>query len=142
LNSKTFGEFIEVLESNAPASLVRAIEPHFMLGTIGINDATETFLILKLNSYENTFAGMLQWEKSLALDLGSMFSTSLVIQELPPEISFIDLTDRNKDIRALTYENIPVLLYSFLEKEVLIITESVEALRSLIERLNREKLSR
>src|SRR3989344_1639969 len=92
---KTTGEFLDTLESRAPASLVRAFDPLFMLGTLG----KSTFLIIKLASFENAFAGMLLWEKSLAEDLSPLFATANLLKDLTPEYAFTDITDKNKDIR-------------------------------------------
>ena len=75
-------------------------------------------------------------------DIGPLFSTALLLRDIPSESVFIDITDRNKDIRALTYEEQPILLYSFFDSKMLIITDNIETLRTVIDRLTREKLSR
>ncbi|MDP3763922.1 MAG: hypothetical protein Q8Q92_04795 [bacterium] len=139
------GEFLNILESQAPASLVRAFSPLFMFGALGQSPATNgasSFLIIKLTSFENTFAGMLLWEKSLAGDLGPLFAASNLLKDIIPGLAFTDLTDRNKDIRELLLENQPVLLYSFFDNNMLIITDNIETLRTIFDRLTREKLSR
>lgn len=130
--------FLNRLESRAPGSLVRAFDPLFMLGAFG----QSTFLIIKLSSFENAFAGMLLWEKSLSQDLGPLFATAPLLRNLLPESTFSDITDRNKDIRMLSYEGKGVLFYTFFDNKILIITDGLETLRTLIDRLTREKLSR
>ncbi|MDP2641928.1 MAG: hypothetical protein Q8P21_01390 [bacterium] len=133
------GEFLEKLESRAPGSLVRAFEPTFMFGTFEGN----VFIIMKLSSFENAFAGMLQWEKVLAQDIGPLFSTAPLLRETASESVFTDVTDRNKDIRMLASPGgQSILLYSFFDNNMLIITENIDTLRTLIDRLTREKLSR
>ncbi|MFZ2484819.1 MAG: hypothetical protein WAX80_03450 [Minisyncoccia bacterium] len=138
-------ELLEKLGSQAPSNLVRAFDPLFMFGAFGksseINNAS-TFIIIKLASFENAFAGMLLWEKDVAQDLGPLFATSQALEEAPPESIFTDITDRNKDIRALVLNGQPVLLYSFFDNNMLIITDDIETMRALVERLTREKLSR
>jgi hypothetical protein len=131
-------EFLQTLESRAPGSLVRAFDPLFMYGVLG----KSPFLIIKLISFENAFAGMLTWEKNLVEDLGPMFTTSTILKNIPVGSAFTDLTDRNKDVRVLMFEENPVLLYSFYDNNMLIITDNIDILRTLIDRLNREKLSR
>ncbi len=131
-------EFLEKLESRAPGSLIRAFDPLFMFGAFG----KSTFLIIKLASFENTFAGMLLWEKNLAEDIGPLFATAPLLRNIPSESVFIDITDRNKDIRALAPDGQPILLYSFFDNNMLIITDNIETLRVLVDRLTREKLSR
>ncbi|MBX4206412.1 hypothetical protein KW784_01345, partial [Candidatus Parcubacteria bacterium] len=69
----TTSPFLAALETEAPGSLVRALEPVFMLGTIGLGDqslGSSRFLIFKLASFPNAVGGMLAWEESLASDLG------------------------------------------------------------------------
>ena len=131
-------EFLNILESRAPAHLVRAFSPLFMFGALG----KSSFLIIKLVSFENAFAGMLSWEKSLAEDLGPLFATSNLLKDLVPGLVFTDITDRNKDIRELLLESQTVLIYSFFDNNMLIITDNIETLRTIFDRLTREKLSR
>lgn len=131
-------EFLETLETRAPGSLVRAFDPLFMFGAFG----ESAFLIIKLVSFENAFAGMLAWEKNLSQDIGPLFATAELGRNVPPESAFTDITDKNKDVRILTLENQTILLYSFFDNNMLIITDNIETLRVLIDRLTREKLSR
>lgn len=131
-------EFFEILETKAPGSLIRALEPLFMFGTLG----ESVFVIIKIASFENTFAGMLSWEKNLGQDFGPLLSTAPLLRDAPLESVFIDVTDRNKDIRVFKLEGQDVLLYSFYENNMLIITDKIETFRIIIDRLTREKLSR
>ena len=134
----TTGEFLNILETRAPSSLLRAFDPLFMFGSLG----KSSFLIIRLASFENAFAGMLVWEKNLAEDLGPLFATAPLLKNITPESVFTDVTDRNKDIRTLVIEGETILLYSFFDNNMLIITDSIETLRTIIDRLTREKLSR
>lgn len=131
-------EFLVGLGSRAPGSLIRALDNLFMYGALG----ESAFLIIKLSSFENAFAGMLSWERNLGGDLGPLFSTRELLRSLAMESAFSDITDRNKDVRVLLFENQPLLLYSFFDNETLIITENLETLRTLMDRLTQEKLSR
>jgi hypothetical protein len=143
-------EFLEMLQSRAPGSLVRALDPLFMFGALGtqetIASSTTTgpspFLIIKLLSFENAYAGMLLWEKSLAEDLGPLFSRAEFLATLSADAPFRDITDRNKDIRMITNGVQPIIAYTFFDNNMLIISDRIETLRTLIERLTREKLSR
>ncbi len=131
-------EFLEMLETRASGSLVRAFDPLFMFGAFG----ESTFLIIKLVSFENAFAGMLAWEKNLSQDIGPLFATAEFSRSMPSGSTFTDITDRNKDVRILALGDQPILLYSFFDNNMLIITDHIETLRTLIDRLTREKLSR
>lgn len=137
------GRFHALIESRAPGSLVRAFDPLFMLGISGTNEPRpSTFIIFKLESFENAFAGMLDWEENLAEDIGPIFSTAESLRNTSAEAVFKDITTRNKDVRVLEVGGQISLLYSFYDNEILIITESLETMQTLIEKLDREKLSR
>jgi hypothetical protein len=131
-------ELLEMLGARAPGSLIRAFDPLFMFGAFG----ESTFLIIKLTSFENAFAGMLAWEKDLSQDIGPLFATAKLLKNVPLDSVFTDVIDRNKDIRMLALKDQPVLLYSFFDNNMLIITDNIETLRVLVDRLTREKLSR
>src|SRR3989338_10287726 len=138
-------EFLTILESQAPGSLIRAFDSIFMFGALGespVIGGTSTFLIIKLVSFENAFAGMLEWEKNMSQDIGPLFITAPLLRGVPPETVFVDITDRNKDVRMLKYKDRGLLLYTFFDNNMLIITDNIETLRILIDRLTREKLSR
>ena len=54
--------FMELIGSRAPGRLTRTLGPEMMLGAIG----NEPFLLTTHASYENAFAGMLEWEQQMA----------------------------------------------------------------------------
>ncbi len=139
--------FFDILNTGAPASLIRALDPMFMLGVIGdTSDASSTphtFILIKIDSYENTFAGMLGWEQSLAKDLLPLFADSTTLPNFPSDTLFQDITIQNKDARALKdAAGKTVLLYSFYDNNMLIITDNEVSLRTLVIKLNAGKLSR
>jgi hypothetical protein len=136
-------KFFEKLQSRAPGSLVRAFEPTFMLGSAG----QSRFLLIKVSSFENAFAGMLNWEKDVAVDLGDLFASGARLKTIPPESVFRDVISKNKDVRVLYAEDnasstSPALLYSFFDNDTLIITDQLNTLQTLIDRLTREQLTR
>lgn len=131
-------ELLKMLETRTPGNLIRAFDPLFMFGAFG----KSTFLIIKLTSFENAFAGMLAWEKDLSQDIGPLFATATLLKDVPLDSVFTDVIDKNKDIRMLVFKDQPVLLYSFFDNNMLIITDNIETLRVLVDRLAREKLSR
>ncbi len=146
-STATTALFFSKLEAQVPGSLERALEPVFMAGSLG----ESRFIIFKLASFPNAFGGMLAWEKTLASDLGPLFATNSILQALGPSSVFKDAVYKNKDVRAIftTYEdetgalvNTPVFSYSFLDNKILIITDQIEALQTLIDRLTRENLAR
>jgi len=146
----TTQEFFNTLNVKASGSLLRAFDPLFMFGMLG----QSTFMIIKLDSFENAFAGMLLWEENLKTDLGLLFEKPVLINEAPETTStstvatttpveiFKDKTINNKDIRLLETSDGQLILYSFFNNNILIITDSIETLNSIIDKLNREQLSR
>lgn len=131
-------EFLNILKSRAPGNLIRAFDPLFMLGAYG----KSTFLILRLDSFENAFAGMLAWEKDLNRDIGPLLATAEIARNIEPGTTFTDIIDRNKDARILSLYDEVTLIYSFLDNNTLIITDNLETLRVVVDRLTKEKLSR
>lgn len=136
-------EFFETLETQAPGHLIRAFNPLFMLGILEAEQPS-VFVLIRLSSFENAYAGMLSWEKNLIQDIGPLFSTRIALNNVPQGQEFQDVITRNKNARALYGpEGTGVLLiYSFFDNDTLIITDSEKALETLLGRLSSELLSR
>lgn len=135
----TTAEFMEKMESRVPASLVRSFEPVFMMGSL----LNSRFIILKLSSFENAFPGMLAWEQNMASDIGSLFATEQALKSIAPASVFKDVISRNKDVRILKgADDQPLLMYSFFDNQMLIITDNLATLQTVVERLTQELLSR
>jgi hypothetical protein len=134
-------DFLNILQVQAPRSLVRAFDPLFMYGIVG--GSPSAFLIIKLDSFENAFPGMLAWEQTLEADIGGLFVTRDAAQNLPADTSFIDTAIKNKDVRILRDEaGNTILLYSFYSNNLLIITDSIYTLDNIESRLTSESLAR
>src|SRR3989344_2019749 len=67
---------------------------------------------------------------------------SYLLRNLPIDSVFTDIVDKNKDIRILMFNDQTVLLYSFFDNNKLIITDNIDTLRILVDRLIQEKLPR
>jgi len=135
-------DFLNLIKSHAPGSLIRAFDPLFMFGLVGA-DPKHTFILIKLDSFDLAFAGMLNWEKDMSDDILPLFASFDIVQNTPSQNDFSDLTIRNKDVRILKdYSNKTVLLYTFYDNNMLIITDNEESLRNILTRLDSEKLSR
>lgn len=138
----TSTDFFTRLNIHAPEALIRAFDPLFMLGLIG-GSKTHAFVLVRLDSFENAFPGMLAWESRLGEDLLPLFADEAETESVPSATSFADLSIGNRDTRVLkdTAGRI-VLLYAFFDNNLLIITDGEEAFRTLVSRLQSEKLSR
>lgn len=134
-------EFFILLETQTPPSLVRAFNKLFMFGFL-IRNTVKPFILIKLDSFEQTYPGMLEWEKNMREDIVPLFinNPSLVI---PSDKEFEDLTISNKDSRVLRdNEGKTVLIYTYIDNEYLLITDTEETLKSLLGLISASKLSR
>lgn len=135
----TSSDFFARLNVHAPQPLIRALNPLFMLGILGVNPP-HTFLIIKIDSFENAFPGMLEWEPRLAEDLQPLFAENA---DIPTNTVWRDVVIGNRDARILPDANgQTALLYAFYENRLLIITDNENTFRSLVERLESAKLQR
>ncbi|MBI4065612.1 hypothetical protein HY412_00255 [Candidatus Kaiserbacteria bacterium] len=106
------------------------------------------FFILSVASYGDTFAGMLQWESKMPLDLSAMFpsftegfggSVSSTIPVFVP--AFRDEIVANHDMRVYRdAENRSVLLYGYWNQTTLIIARDPEAFIEIAGRLATSRL--
>lgn len=132
----TFGELTDLLRANTPPRLVRALSPSFVFGIHSFTD-NNPFLLMRVTSYENAFSGMLEWEKNILSDIAPLFSLSQENQGLVSS-SFRDTVIENQDVRVLRGADDEVmLLYSFLDRNTLLITTHEVTLDEILERLKR-----
>lgn len=161
LNTK---ELFAILDTKIPGATLRSFGDQFMFGFFR-DERVEPFLLIRIASYENAFDGMLKWEDTLKDDIGTLFLPIHVSGEISAQNSeststqavnrvplldttqinktFEDETIRNKDARVLKNSNGDVLmLYSFLDKETLLITSNENTLKEMINKLISQKLIR
>lgn len=129
------GTFINEFFVDAPEILKRSLDNDFMLGVYyDSSQKGHAFFILKTSSFETSFAGMLSWEKTLPQDLG------LVIGSKEGVGGFKDIVMRNKDTRALLDRGqAPVLLYSFIDRDTILVAPDKETFGNVIDILNQPK---
>lgn len=147
--------FFELMNTRASDSLIRSLDSNFFFGAYAFSKPYDTFFIFKVNSYDNAFAGMLEWENGLDVDLGSILISKKAL--IPSQNStstatttnhskkrmFVDKVLQNKDTRALIDEKGSVLLlYTFIDKKTLIITSSDKSLKELLFRLTTGRIIR
>lgn len=163
------GELFAILSTGIPASTIRAFGDQFMLGLYTLQ-RNEPFLIIKVTSFDNAFAGMLAWEKTMNKDIGSIFSSrSIPITSVPAsntfpnatsststapvtrvvnvdsliKSEFEDITIQNKDARVLkNTRGDDIVLYSFLDQNTILITSSQKAFYEILNKFIAEKLVR
>lgn len=145
-------KFLSLINSRMPDPLLRSLMPEYMLG-IRSSDGNQPFIILKTDSYENAFAGMLSWEKNMADDLSALFpgnsmssmqeASATTEQILGRNKNFEDILVKNKDARALKDGGGNIfLIYSLPDKETVIITSNAGTLAELFDRIIRSRTIR
>ncbi len=167
LNALSAQTFLSLIAPNIPASLLRTIEPNFLLG-VHVYDANQPFLIVRVDSYQEAFSGMLAWEFYMQRNLSPLFdyvpsahinntpapivpttagtstatstaSTTIVSSPIaqPPVVpDFIDKVVENHDARVLINPTGDIyLLWTFIDRNTLVITTNAATLREIISRL-------
>lgn len=145
-------EFLPLISSKIPDILLRSLASEYMFGIHSWN-GNQPFIILKTDSYENAFAGMLAWEKNIAGDLSSLFprnippsmqeGTTTTEQILSYKKDFEDVLVKNRDTRALRDGSGNIfLIYSLSDKETVIITSNADTLSELFDRALRSRTVR
>lgn len=136
----TLESFIGTLKTTVPGPLLRSFSADYMIGTytpVSLYDKSHLFLIIKINDYNQAYAGMLEWEKTMLNDLFSIFNINIADNnKYLFEKSFKDIVIKNKDARILyTSDGTDVLFYLFPDKNTLIISDNQEAIKEIITRL-------
>ena len=143
----TAQDLFALTDQNASGELSRAVSSQFLLGVHSFQD-NQAFLIFHTETYAQAYAGMLAWERTMHADLSPMFdrgiapssadSTSSAAAPTPQVLAtaFADRTVENHDARVLqdAQGNI-LLLWTFLDRNTLVITTNEYTLRELITRL-------
>jgi hypothetical protein len=123
------GRLISLLNTEIPGGLFRSLLNPYMLGIYQNGENPEIFVILKTDSYDSAFAGMLEWEKDLGRDITPFFS-------LPPTSgTFTDRLIDNRDTRILLdNQGNLVFLYSFLDPNTIVFAQSEASFKEIIDR--------
>ena len=104
---------------------------------------SRAFFIMKVSSYERTFAGMLEWEPRMLADLELLYpphaneSTGTSTPAVTALPSFSDEIVSNRDVRVLRDSvGRSLILYGYRDKETLIVARDEAAFAELLERLS------
>jgi len=130
-------EISTVLQLRAPNSFVRNISEITFGGVMG----EEPFIVMKVQSFDTAFAGMLEWERILSADLSPLFGRT-VTQSFDPSARtttqirsafFRDVISSNKSIRLLTDETgADRITYTFVDRNTILITTTRETLGAIL----------
>ncbi|MFA6514696.1 MAG: hypothetical protein WCT42_00320 [Candidatus Paceibacterota bacterium] len=135
--------FLSLIKTSAPGALIRSLSDKYLFGkysnsnAINEKDKYATFLIFQTNNYTQTYASMLDWEKTMLKDLFTIFEITIPESENSLfEKPWKDLIVNNKDVRVLygdTGEGI--LYYVFVNKDNLVIANNLETLKEVMSRI-------
>jgi hypothetical protein len=147
------GALIRLLNLGAPDILLRNVDLSSTVGIVSSGGQTHPFFILRVNSFERTFAGMLGWESRMLADLDPLYpsidvpspeplvtgTSTTAIATPPPSLApqgFMDDVVANRDVRALRDGlGRTLLIYGYSDKQTLIIARDEAAFTTLVARL-------
>jgi len=140
-------EMLDISEITTPDLFERSLSSTWMLGVYaGQNDIKHPFIIITNDFFQNAFAGMIQWEKTMADDLKQYIYTSDISNDESNSGirgQFKDKIIKNKDVREYVAENGHIIfLYAFVSNDKLVITNSEEALEEIVTRLEKSAFVR
>jgi hypothetical protein len=155
-------EMISLLDIPMPNMLLRSLGPAAMIGVYANPEGeNSTFVVVTSEFFQNTFAGMLQWESIMADDLKPYLFTDSILgvanignqissttpageqtEQVTPYLTvkghFVDRIIRNKDVREFRDENDNLIfLYSFVDNTKLVLTTEENTLSEIISRLEK-----
>lgn len=129
------GEFLSAIDASAPQSFLRSLENEFVLGAYYF-DGAQPFLVLKTDSFENAFSGMLQWETD---GLGEEIASVFGLNTAAATTTFTDRVLKNRDIRAIPTSDSLLLFYTFIDPQTLVITTRESTLDEVTRRIYRSR---
>ncbi len=132
--------FIQQAAIAVPDMIQRSITDRWMLGAYTEETGGKTiFIALSTDFFQNVFAGMLAWENTMPDDLATFFGYTQDDSYFNTQGTFSDKVIRNRDVREFrNAEGELLLLYSFVNKETLIITTTESALIAEIDRIEKQ----
>jgi hypothetical protein len=138
--------FLNLIKATVPAEIQRTLKDPYMFGLHNYN-GNQTFLVLKVGSYDTTFSGMLYWETNLWQDFKEIFNlssdniTSTTSSFVIEVKKFQDSTFNNKDCRVVKNSSGEIIfLYSIIDENTIVITTSTDTLKEIINRVSKARI--
>lgn len=155
LNSE---DLFTLIESNAPSSLIRSLTDDMTLGVHKLVKM-EPFIILETTDLNQTYSGMISWERDMIDDIRDIFFENLGSSQIfEGEVivtgtstesvdylnrDFRDIVVSNQDARAMINDDNEVLFFwSIVNGKYVIITTNKDTFDRVINRINVAKLIR
>lgn len=125
-------EFFKIIGASPPSEILDSLENKFMLSKFYFTKDWP-ILIFKVATFDSAFAGAMKWETTMADDLKDIFSLDLS----NTRFSFEDREIQNHDARVLNdKDGQPLLLYSFMGRDYLIVTTAEESFKEIFRRFS------
>jgi len=132
-------ELFFIIKNNMPSNLLRALDKQDFLFGIHSLANNKPFIIIKIDSFENAFSGMLAWERFMLEDLADLFALDISLYRFTNRI-FTDDVLKERDVRILRDDTNQILLiYSFVDRDTLIITMQESTFNEVLIRLKSPK---
>ncbi len=146
------GEFLSKISPSLPSAFARSLERNFVFGLMGY-DGNQPFVVLRTNSYEIAYDGLLRGEVDFYREAGRAFvegngplprlSTS-TIAYLGTDVDkqvFRDKVVLNIDARVVANQNDKtIFMYAFVDQATIVITTSEKTFAELVNKLRLAKL--
>ncbi|MDE2041220.1 MAG: hypothetical protein KGI59_02465 [Patescibacteria group bacterium] len=137
----TAAAMVSLMNIPVPDILNRSLDAPWMLGVYEDPAGTKDVFVVTTNTFfQNAFAGMLQWENLMPTDLNPFLNTTPT-----SNVSghFVDRIIANHDVREYISDSGRILfLYSFIDTQKLVITDSEAALGEILTRLENQSFMR
>lgn len=128
-----FRTVLSVISPSLPPEYYRAILDEGFFG--GTNKGN--FFIIQYDSYEQAYAGQLEWEGKMGLEILPMFN----INSSSTINSFTDLIVANKDSRAAIDQNGNIIfLYAFYQPNLVVFSKNQEVFKTVNTILQRQNI--
>lgn len=138
-------KFLTKIDARVSGAFLRSLKNDMNLG-VHVFDGNQAFLIFKTDFYENSFAGMLQWEKYMNEDLTPLFGPIVKLEKgtttesVIGSVLFTDKVFKNKDVRMLEDKGEIVLMYSFIDQETILITTNESTFTEILKRITSSRI--
>ncbi len=112
-----------------PGALGRTLKDQYIVGVISQDKNTSPFLVITVNDFGNAFSSMLEWETTMEKDLSFLNTATTTGTD-----TFVwkDIIIKNKDTRGLANQrNQARIIYTFLDKNTILITNSISAIGAI-----------
>ena len=130
----------KLLAPNMPAPISRNLKKDYMVGVYSF-DTNEPFIIFTTDDYGVSYSGMLEWEGKMTSDIGPVFGMAQASTTMA--YTWKDEAIRNKDLRIVQDgAGKTILLYSFLDKNTILITTSEKIFNAILGKYMTSKMVR